>query len=117
MARNGWISFDRSEKPESGEQVLTLSYAGDFPAPPDPFSDPDNRVFSVCKYFYPGDRDIEEAPGGEIRDAVFDEEGFYTYESDLSAGGLMRWRRLVDGSASGRGILFWKRLDWPDDDR
>lgn len=111
---NGWISFESAEKPGSREDVLTLSYAGDFPAPDDLFSDHDNRVYSVCRYFYPGDQDIEEAEDGGVVDVTFDEEGFYAYDCDLEAGGLMRWRRMVDASTLRRGILFWKHLDWPE---
>lgn len=115
MKLNGWISFESAEKPGNREDVLTLSYGGAFPAPDDPFSNPENRVYSVCRYFYPGDQDIEEADDGYVVDVTFDEEGFYCYDCDLEAGGLMRWRRMVDASMLRRGILFWKHLDWPEE--
>ena len=117
---NGWISIYEDEKPGSGEQVLTLSYMGAYPPSQDPFGDPGNRFYAVLSYFYPGDTDIEEVLGdkergipGDIKDVTFDEEGFYTYEADIAAGGACIWRRIADATMVSQGVVFWKHLDWP----
>ena len=61
---NGWISvLDTEHRPESGEEILTLSYVGDEPDSPDPFADPEDRAYCLCTYFYPGDQDWNEVPG------------------------------------------------------
>lgn len=119
MSMNGWISVFEDEKPESGEQVLCLSYIGYDIHVKDPFADPDDRIYQVCTYFYSGDTSVEEdkeAPNPlHIRKCVFQEEGFYVYEVSLSAGGACRWRRLTDYREEDTSIMFWKRLDWPTD--
>lgn len=120
MALNGWISVLDKEKPNGGEQVLSLSYTGAMPPPPDPFSYPENRFYNTPHYFYPGDTDFNEVlgdedagiPGGVCK-TIFETEGFYVYEPDLRDGGACRWRRLATARELQSGILFWKRLDWP----
>lgn len=115
---NGWISVLGNIKPESGEEVLTLSYAGDFPPPEDMFSDPELRVYEICTYFYPGDLAEQEAHpriGQTLEECmvpvIIEEEGFYVYE--LGADRLMSWRRLSTVKEHNVGIICWKPLDWP----
>ena len=115
---NGWISVTEDIKPESGEEVLVLSYAGDFPAPEDLFADPLDRAYTLCTYFYPGDQaDQEAAPhvGATLDDCMetvtFDTEGFYVYESGPS--GILEWRYIKTINESKVGIVCWKPLDWP----
>ena len=120
---NGWHSIWSPIKPGHGEQVLTLSYEGPRPAPPEPFADKENRFYNTPFYFYPGDTEVEEVLGdkaqgipGGIQDVTFDEEGFYSYDPDPDAGWACRWRRLATADMIGSGIICWKELDWPDDE-
>lgn len=115
---NGWISVLDSEKPESGEEVLTLEYCGHFPLPDEPFADPDDRAYAICTYFYPGDQADQEAPphvGATLDDCMetvtFDAEGFYVYE--IGASGIQEWRYIKTINESKVGIVCWKPLDWP----
>jgi len=115
---NGWISVMESTKPESGEEVLVLSYAGDFPAPEDLFADPLDRAYTLCTYFYPGDQSEQEAPprvGMTLDECLvpvnFDREGFYVYESGPK--GILEWRYLNTITEDRMGIVCWKPLDWP----
>ncbi len=122
MANNGWYSVYEVERPESGEEVLTLSYAGDFPAPVNMFDRPEDRVYCVCTYFYPGDSDWNEVVGDPLRgipsteeEVVFDEEGFYMRDG-IGLRNACIWRRIgviSDGKRASRGIICWKRLDYP----
>ena len=116
---NGWISVMEGIKPESGEEVLVLSYAGDFPAPEDLFADPDDRAYSLCTYFYPGDHDWNEVPGdpstltpSALKKVTFDEEGFY-FQEPLGPRSALTWRRVKTIEDSRLGIVCWKSLDWP----
>lgn len=119
---NGWISVFDPQKPASGEEVLTLSYAGDFPAPEDMFADPGDRAYCLCTYFYPGDRDENEVPpvpGSPdliFRPVTFEEAGFY--ELSLGAGPkpTFRWRRVKTIEEEKMGIVCWKPLDYPTPD-
>ncbi len=120
MVNNGWISVFDSIKPESGEEVLTLSYTGDFPAPADMFAQPEDRAYCICSYFYPGDQDVNEVPGDpnkgiptKFTPIVFNEAGFYLldFEGPRQASVWRRIHSLCDGSA--RGIICWKPLDYP----
>ncbi len=120
MTNNGWRSVYDSIRPESREEVLTLAYAGSFPAPEDLFDDPDNRVYCVCTYFCPGDQDLNEVPGDPLRGiptkfktVVFEEEGFYI-QGAVGPRNASVWRRL-DEISEGQpcGIICWKRLDYP----
>lgn len=115
---NGWYSVMEDVKPESGEAVLTLSYAGDFPAPEDLFADPLDRFYDVCTYFYPGDQAEQEAPphvGATLDDCMvpvtFDTEGFYVYE--VGTSGTLAWRNIKTIKDTPAGIVCWKSLDWP----
>ena len=120
MSSNGWISVYDSEKPESGEEVLTLAYAGDFPAPADMFAHPEDRVYCVCTYFYPGDQDLNEVVTvtrkGEFArsvDVIFDEEGFYLLDT-VGPHNASVWRRIKDiKEGVTRGIICWKAMDYP----
>jgi hypothetical protein len=116
-----WISVFDSERPASKEEVLTLSYVGDFPAPEDLFADPDDRSYGVCTYFYKGDQDYAEEsitdPASWIkRDLVemtIEKEGFYCLDSQVDNQSL-NWRWLAtlkDGN--NQGIVCWKHLDYP----
>ena len=116
---NGWASVTEDMKPESGERILVLSYAGDFPAPEDLFADPIDRAYTLCSYFYPGDQDEEEAPprvGATLADCMvpvtFDREGFYVYELNPATCTLAR-RYIQTINESPAGIVCWKSLDWP----
>lgn len=116
---NGWISvLDTEHRPESGEEILTLSYVGDEPDSPAPFADPDDRAYCLCTYFYPGDQADQEAPphvGATLDDCMetvtFDAEGFYVYE--IGARGIQEWRRVKTAAESSMGIACWKHLDYP----
>ncbi len=120
MKNNGWISVFEDDRPESGEDVLTLAYAGDFPAPEDLFELPEDRVYCVCTYYYPGDQAFNEVPGDPEKhipttddEVIFDREGFYV-QSPVGPHNASIWRRLdeiSDGNA--RGLICWKRLDFP----
>jgi hypothetical protein len=120
MPNNGWISVYDSQKPESCEEVLTLSYTGDFPAPEDMFALPEDRAYCVCTYFYPGDEDVNEVPGDprkgiptEFTPIVFDREGFYLLDC-IGPRQAAVWHRLDDlCDGSSRGIICWKHLDYP----
>lgn len=120
MPANGWISVYDSRRPESGEEVLTLSYTGDFPAPEDMFSSPDNRSYCVCTFFYVGDQDWNEVPGDPskgtslfLEDIVFDEEGFYCMDL-IGPNNTSQWRRLSEIREGNKlGIVCWKHLDYP----
>ena len=120
MENNGWISVCESARPESGEEVLTLAYVGDFPAPADMFALPEDRVYCVCTYFYPGDQDVNEVPGDPrkgvpttFEEVVFDREGFYVQEASGPRGAMV-WRRLAElADNCPRGLICWKRLDYP----
>ena len=119
---NGWISVFDPEKPASGEEVLTLSYAGPLPAPEDMFADPDWRAYGVCTYFYPGDQADNELPPQErdlynmFETVTFDTQGFYLMDSVESHGNLFKWRRIKTIEESNLGIVCWKHLDWPTPD-
>ena len=115
---NGWVCVTENRKPESGETVLVLSYAGDFPAPEDLFADPMDRAYTLCSYFYPGDLAEKEAPphvGATIADCMvpvtFDREGFYVYE--VGASGTLDWRYIQTINENRGGIVCWKSPDWP----
>lgn len=115
---NGWYSVTEDVKPESGEEVLTLAYAGDSPPPEDMFADPELRVYEICTYFYPGDLAEQEAPprvGQTLEECMvpvtIGEEGFYVYEPGDDR--LMAWRRLSTIKEHHIGIICWKSLDWP----
>ena len=120
MANNGWYSVYESEKPESCEEVLTLSYTGGFPAPEDMFDVPENRAYTICTYFYPGDQDVNEIPGDpesgtptDHEDVVFEEEGFYLLDV-IGPRNASVWRRIKTiGEGLPRGIVCWKRMDDP----
>ena len=115
---NGWVCVTEDRKPESGEAVLVLSYAGDFPAPEDLFADPMDRAYTLCSYFYPGDQAEKEAPprvGATLADCMipvtFHREGFYVFE--VGASGTLEWRYIQTINESPAGIVCWKSLDWP----
>lgn len=115
---NGWYSVTEDIKPESGEQVLVLSYAGDFPAPEDLFADPMDRAYTICTYFCPGDQADQEARphvGATLDDCMetvtFEREGFYVYE--VGPSGTLAWRYVTTINESNVGIVCWKPLDWP----
>ena len=120
MPNNGWYSVYEDERPESGEEILTLAYCGDFPAPENMFDAQDSRAYCVCTYFYPGDQDWNEIPGDPImriptdyEEVTFDEEGFYVCDA-VGPRNAGVWRRLKEvREGLSRGILFWKRLDNP----
>ena len=117
---NGWISvLDTEHRPESGEEILTLSYVGDELDSHDPFADPDDRAYCLCTYFYPGDQDWSEVPGDPStltpttqEEVTFDEEGFYVNEPD-GPREAMTWRRVKTVAESKWGIVCWKHLDYP----
>lgn len=117
---NGWISvLDTEHRPESGEEILTLSYVGDEPDSPDPFADPDDRAYCLCTYFYPGDQDWNEVPGDpatltptEQAEVTFDEEGFYVNEP-MGPREAMTWRRVKTVAENKWGIACWNHLDYP----
>lgn len=117
---NGWISvFDTEHRPESGEEILTLSYVGYDPDSPDPFSDPDDRSYCLCTYFYPGDKDWNEIPGDPSKristrqvEVTFEEEGFYISEP-FGPRESMTWRRVKTIAENKLGIACWKHLDYP----
>lgn len=114
---NGWISVHDEEKPESGEEVLTLWYSGGFPAPEDLFADPRDRAYGICVYYYPGDTAEQESdrwsPENPWREEyiVIEREGFYSLESNKN--GAQKYRYLVTIAESPIGIVCWKHLDWP----
>ena len=115
---NGWISVYENEKPNRGEVVLVLSYAGEFPAPEDLFHDPMDRAYAICSYYCSGDEELNEAPahvGATPEDCLvpvtFDKEGFYVYEP--SPAGTLAWRYIKTIKENPGGIVCWKRLDWP----
>ncbi len=123
MANNGWYSVYESERPESGEEVLMLSYAGDFPAPLNMFDRPEDRVYCVCTYFYPGDLAWNEVVGDPLLllspsegEVIIEQEGFYMQDG-IGPRNACIWRRIgeiSDGDAlASRGIICWKRLDFP----
>ncbi len=122
MPNNGWYSVFEGERPESGEEILTLSYSGDFPAPVNMFDRAEDRVFCVCTYFYPGDADWNEVAGDPFlhiptteEEVVFDEEGFYMQDG-VGPRNSSIWRRIYDlrdGAKGARGIICWKHLDYP----
>lgn len=116
---NGWHSVLDPERPDSGEEVLTLSYIGDIPAPKDLFENPIDRDYGICTYFYPGDRVLNEVvtvSSGGLQSSTewvtIEEEGFYVNDS-CGPNGAMNWRRLKVVPELRMGIAFWKRLDWP----
>ena len=113
MAQNGWISVYDSERPKSGEQVLTLSYDGDSPAPKDMFANPKHRRYRILTYFNAGDVDHFADFFYEV---VFRKEGFYLKE-DISLPQLTKWRRRATiAEKSKNGIVCWKHLDYPTPD-
>lgn len=121
MPANGCISVYDSRRPESGKEVLVLSYTGGFPATEDMFSSPDHRSYCVCTYFRVGDQDWNEVPISSdkdvhsfvIEDVVFDEEGFYCFSS-TGINNTSQWRRLSEiREGNITGIVCWKRLDYP----
>lgn len=120
MVNNGWHSVYDDERPESGEEVLTLSYVGEWPAPLNMFENPDDRAYCVCTYFYPGDQDWNEVPGDPLKriptttaDVIFQEEGFYVKET-TGPRQASKWRRIKDiKEGLSRGIVCWKELDYP----
>ena len=120
MANNGWYSVYEEIKPESGEEFLTLSYVGVFPAPLNMFDDPIDRVYDICTYFYPGDQNWNEVAGDPMRGVPttlepveFDEEGFYIQDG-VGPRNASIWRRLKEiREGMPRGIVCWKQLDYP----
>ncbi len=120
MANNGWYSVYESEKPESGEEILTLSYTGEFPAPVDMFDAPQNRAYEICTYFYPGDQAWNEVPCDLLagipmtdEEIVFNEEGFYFLDA-IGPRNASIWRRIKTiREGLPRGIVCWKRMDYP----
>ncbi len=84
------------------------------------FEAPENRVYCLCTYFYPGDQDVNEVPGDPLRgiptadaEVIFDEAGFYVREAAGPRNASV-WRRLktIDEGLA-RGIVCWRRLDYP----
>ena len=113
MARNGWISVYESERPKSGEKVLTLSYDGVFPAPEDMFADPKSRKYRILTYFNAGDVDHLAEVFYEV---VFRKEGFYVKDED-SLPQFSKWhRRATIAERVKGGIVCWKHLDYPTPD-
>lgn len=109
LARNGWISVYDSERPENGEEVLTLSYDGEFPAPADMFEDPRHRSYRILRYFHEGTHDPFASLFYEI---VFRKEGFYEKHDDpLIHSAIWRYRGTIADFK--RGIVCWKHLDYP----
>ena len=116
---NGWHSVLDPERPESGEEILTLSYVGCSPVPDDLFADPDDRDYGICTYYYPGDMVLNEvvtvSSGRTLSStewAKIEKEGFYVNDSS-GPNGAMVWRRLKVVPELRAGIAFWKRLDYP----
>lgn len=116
---NGWISVLDSEKPESGEEVLTLEYCGHLPLPDEPFADPDDRAYCICTWYEPGDTYFNENPDSPASMLIgeggvtVEEAGFYICEPD-GPRQAMTWRKLktsADGITD--GIACWKPLDYP----
>lgn len=116
---NGWISVLDSEKPKSGEEVLTLEYCGYLPLNDEPFADPRDRSYCICTWYEPGDTYFDEIPEkplsmftGEGRVTV-KEAGFYVCEPDGPRNAMI-WHKMntsTDGITD--GIACWKRLDYP----
>ena len=113
MARNGWISVYESERPESGEEVLTLSYDGSFPAPEDMFAEPEHRIYHILRYFNEGDHDPLANLFFEI---VFKKEGFYEKHDDPFLHTSIWRRRGTIADNFEHGIVCWKHLDYPEPD-
>ncbi len=120
MTNNGRHSVNDDDRPESGEEILTLSYVGAFPAPEDLFCSPRDLAYCVCTYFYPGVQDSDEVPGDPLTGrpttftpVVFEEEGFY-YRDSCGPRNAMVWRRLVEirKRLAGSGLLETPRLSW-----
>ena len=77
---NGWISVLDSEKPESGEEVLTLEYCGHFPLPDEPFADPDDRAYCIGHGYLGADHFDGSAKGMESIARVMDTVGVSRWE-------------------------------------
>ncbi|MBQ1844182.1 MAG: hypothetical protein II133_06240, partial [Lachnospiraceae bacterium] len=87
------------ERPESREEVLTLTYVGDFPAPEDMFELPEDRAYDVCTYYYPGE--IVHYTG-DFHENVFEGVGkLYRESSTMEYQG-----DFVAGRKDGEGTLY-----------